>query len=237
VFGFEIRSALADAAGTFWSNQFTFAHSEDGLPANLAPGNQGGYIGLQAHAGAPSIAIFSIWWASEAEAGPGAECVSDIEAWYADDRPWDPPIDDMEDSDPNRQVDGGPFRSCRLKADLQSNVVYRLRLQGDGDGWWSAWLEGEDGAEPALIGRLRVPASWGGIDQEDLNGFMERFTDLPKGCASIAPSDTVFAPAVADDGAATAIAGAGLYGVCEGALKGRTTIAPVAGGGVRVRIK
>jgi hypothetical protein len=66
---------------------------------------------------------------------------------------------------------------------------------------------------------------------------MERFTDLPKGCASIAPSDTVFAPAVADDGAATAIAGAGLYGVCEGALTPRTIITPVDGGGVRVEIE
>lgn len=241
VFGMELRSPLEDAAGTFWANQFDFAHSAGGLPANFSQVDQGGYLGLQAHKGEMPTAIFSIWWASEAEAGPGATCISDIEAWYDDDRPFEPDIETVEGTDPNRQVDGGPFRSCRLKVALETNVAYGLRLQSEGDGWWSAWLdaspEAGGGREAVLIGRLRVPADWGGVSADGVNGFMERFTDLPKGCASIAPSVTVFAPAIADDGAARAEVGAGLYGVCKPALEKRTVIAPVAGGGVSVTIR
>src|SRR4051812_25157673 len=132
------NTPLSNHRGTFWSHQFTFTNSSAGLPPNHRGGEQGGYFGLQVLPDGHHMAIFSIWWASAAQPGAGANCTSAVEMYYLDDKPFQPPISDAAKSDPRRKVDGGPFRSCRLPVNLVAGRKYTLRIwkTGDAGKWW-----------------------------------------------------------------------------------------------------
>jgi hypothetical protein len=177
-YGLRINSPLAGHHGTFWSNQFNFVNSSGGLPANHTGGDQGGYYGVQALPDGTQLAIFSIWWAHDAKPGAGAKCLADVEMWYTDDRPFQPPITDATKSDPRRKVDGGPFRSCRLPVTLSSGVKYRLRIWQTKPGWVGAWLINDATKQEQEIGQLQLPGSWGGLKMGS-DGFMEQFGPMP----------------------------------------------------------
>ena len=193
-YGLRINSSLAAHHGTFWSNQFNFVNSSGGLPANHTGGDQGGYYGVQALPdGRRRSAIFSIWWALDAKPGTGAKCLADVEMWYTDDRPFQPPITDATKSDPRRKVDGGPFRSCRLPVTLGSGVKYRLRIWQTKPGWFGAWLIDDGTKQEREIGQLQLPGKWGGL-KVGSDGFMEQFGPMPQGCGSIPSSNTTYSP-------------------------------------------
>ncbi len=230
---FELRNTSGELAGTFWANNISFHDSASALPANHVGGSQGGYLGVQVKSESESIAIFSIWWALDARPGPGGHCVDEIEAWYTDDRPWEPRIHSMGETDPSRPVAGGPFRSCRLPISLEPNERYRLRLseiadarQPDAPEWWGAWLVKVSTGEESLIGQLLVPGSWGWL-QSGAGGFIEHFGPMPAGCDSIPASSSTFFAALADNSLRSSLS-ASLYGNCEEPLRPRTRIACTA---------
>jgi uncharacterized protein DUF3472 len=230
------NSPLANHHGTFWSHQFTFTNSTAGLPSNHIGGEQGGYFGLQVLPDGHQIAIFSIWWASAAQPGAGASCTSDVEMWYQDDKPFDPPITDAAKTDHRRHVDGGPFRSCRLPVTLAAGRKYRLRIWKVGDPdktagakWWGAWLINDDTKEEQQVGQMEVRSAWGGLSVGS-TGFMEQFGPMPAGCQSIPSSTTTFFPATANAGSFTAKMSTNVYGACENAVKARYHASPSNGG-------
>jgi hypothetical protein len=214
--------------GTFWALNFSFRDSSASTlyPAGYVGGDQGGYVGLQVLDDGSQVAIFSVWWARAAQAGRGATCLRDIEMWYDDDRPFEPPITGVRKVDTSRRSAGGPFMSCRLPVTLTRGAQYRVRigeiadaLQPDADEWWGAWLIGPDGAE-RLIGRIQTPGAWGWLNP-GIGGFIEHFTAMPDGCASIPASRTVLGAAVADGGAYVARPAFGFYGTCGPATAAR----------------
>jgi hypothetical protein len=232
---FELANASGELAGTFWANNINFHDSEVGLPANHVGGAQGGYLGVQVKSATESIAIFSIWWALDARAGAGAQCVDAIEAWYNDDRPFDPPIHSMAESDPTRQVAGGPFRSCRLPINLAANEAYRLRLyeiadarEPDAPEWWGASFINVSTGDEQLIGRVQVPGAWGWLGS-NAGGFIEHFGPMPAGCDSIPASSSTFLATQADNGSVQSSISATLYGKCEASLRRRSNISCAAG--------
>lgn len=233
-FGLVIDALPSNPNGTFWASTFVFHDSADGLPESHIGGDQGSYLGLQMVSAREQLAMFSVWWALEARPGPGAACLGDLEAWYADDRPFDPPIDDMAKTDPARQVDGGPFFSCRLQITLRPGTHYRLRLaEGRDPAWWSAWLIDDDTKEEHLIGDIRVPAAWGRLTSE-VGGFIEHFGPMPKGCDSIPSSTATIAAAVGNDGAAKATVTARNDGACAEDLRPRYLETRLPDGSVQV---
>jgi hypothetical protein len=234
--GLRLNSPVASHHGTFWSNQFNFLNSAKGLPANHTGGDQGGYLGVQALPEGRQMAIVSIWWAVDARPGAGAKCLSDVEMWYTDDRPFQPPITDATKTDPRRKVDGGPFRSCRLPVTLSQSVKYRLRVWQTETGWFGAWLINDATKQEQQIGELKVPRVWGGL--EDGGGFMEQFGPMPNGCSSIPASDTTFFPATADAGSLTAKLSASVaHGACEKEIAARYHALKAGDGTVNVIVR
>ena len=229
-YDFMLANTSAELAGTFWANNISFHNSTSALPANHVGGDQGGYVGVQVKSATESIAIFSIWWALDARPGPGAECVEAVEAWYNDDRPWEPRIHKMSDADPSRPVAGGPFRSCRLPISLEPDKHYRLRLvevadarEPDEPEWWAATFTDISTGTEQYIGQLQVPGSWSWL-QGNAGGFIEHFGPMPQGCESIPATSSAFLAATANNGSATSSMSARLYGQCEAALQPHTTI-------------
>ena len=234
-YGLRLNSPVANHHGTFWSNQFNFVNSSKGLPANHSGGDQGGYLGVQALPEGGQMAIVSIWWALDVRPGPGAKCVSDIEMWYTDDHPFQPPIKDATKTDQHRKVDGGPFRSCRLPVTLSQGVKYRLRVWKTDTGWYGAWLINDTSKQEQQIGELKVPPPWGGL--EDGGGFMEQFGPMPRGCSSIPSSNTTLFPATADSASVTAKLSTSLYGACEKDVTSRYRAVKAADGSVNVIVR
>jgi len=221
----RLNDSLAQKSGTFWANDFSFRYSDMSLPDNHVGGDQGGYVGVQILNSDENIAIFSIWGAVSAEAGAGGSyCLNDIEAWYTDDDPFSPPIADLNSTDPNRQVAGGGFWSCRLPIALEANTNYKLRtwvISGNGDRW-GAWFINTDTGEEWEIGEIQLPESWHWLNSQS-GGFIEHFGPMPNGCDSIPSSDTTYFSPIADDGTNSSIS-ANLYGACVGAVSSRTNI-------------
>lgn len=229
-YDFTLSNTAGDVAGTFWANNFTFHNSTSALPANHVGGDQGGYLGVQVKSATESIAIFSIWWALDARPGPGAECIEAVEAWYGDDRPWEPRIHSMSDTDASRPVAGGPFRSCRLPIDLNPDTPYRLRVvevadarEPDKPEWWAATFTDLSTGTEQYIGQLQVPGSWSWL-QSNAGGFIEHFGPMPDGCGSIQATSSAFLATSADNGAAESFIKARLYGKCAETLKPKTKI-------------
>lgn len=232
---FELGNTSGELAGTFWSNSIRFRNSAAGLPPNHVGGSQGGYLGVQVKSRIESIAIFSIWWALDARPGPGGHCVDQIEAWYNDDRPFDPPIRSMSEVDPSRRVAGGPFRSCRVPIELAVNETYQLRVYEVGDArkpntpeWWGASLVNVSTGKEQAIGQLLVPASWGWLESH-AGGFIEHFGPMPAGCDSIPATSSTFFAATADKGSFESSISANLYGKCKASLHARSNIDCAAG--------
>ncbi|MBT8079150.1 MAG: hypothetical protein KJO31_11290 [Gammaproteobacteria bacterium] len=229
-YDFTLGNTSEELAGTFWANNINFHNSSSALPPNHVGGDQGGYVGVQVKSATESIAIFSIWWALDARPGPDAHCVEAVEAWYNDDRPWEPRIHAMSDTDPSRPVAGGPFRSCRLPISLQPNTPYRLRLvevadarEPDAPEWWGATFTNLSTGEEQWIGQLQVPGSWSWL-QSSAGGFIEHFGPMPAGCDSIPATSSAFLATSANNGDATSSNSARLYGQCEAALQPHTNI-------------
>ncbi len=229
-YDFKLSNTSDELAGTFWANNVTFHDSSVGLPGNHVGGAQGGYLGVQVKSAVESIAIFSLWWALDARPGSGAQCVSAIEAWYTDDRPFDPPIHSISESDPGRRIAGGPFRSCRLPIELEPEVSYRLRLYEVADSrragepeWWGASLVNLSTGDEQVIGQIQVPGSWGWL-QSNAGGFIEHFGPMPAGCNSIPASSSVFRAVKADNDSLTSSISAKIYGACAEALRTRSRI-------------
>jgi hypothetical protein len=228
-FDFVLHDTSSQLAGTFWANNFTFRDSDTSLPSNHVGGDQGGYLGVQIIDSNNSIAIFSVWWAQDAEAGPGATCIDGLEAWYNDSNPFDPPITNINSVDPSRPLAGGPFMSCRLPIDLVSNARYRLRLwvlSEPGD-WWGAWLINVDTGDEQFIGKIQLPNSWQWLNAS-AGGFIEHFGPMPDGCDSIPASESTYFAATADNGITSSLS-ANLYGDCMTPLSSRTNISCASG--------
>lgn len=123
-------------------------------------GGEGGYLGLQTRGdrvdgSTGKMAIFSIWNAVDGD-GPGAMRFSGEGAGW----------------------------SCRIPYRWEAGHSYLLTVAALGDGWWEATVEADGGGvEP--IGRIRVPASWGGLGTwssmwtEYYGGPILRCRDLP----------------------------------------------------------
>jgi hypothetical protein len=227
---FRLDNTSSELAGTFWSNSIRFHNSTADLPSNHVGGSQGGYLGVQVLNETESIAIFSIWWALDARPGPGAHCVDQIEAWYNDDRPFDPPVHTMDEVDASRPLAGGPFRSCRLPIELVAGDTYQLRVvevsdanEPDAPEWWGATLYNVSKDEEQWIGQLQVPGSWGWLEGH-AGGFIEHFGPMPNGCDSIPASSSMFVATTADDGSFTSSISARVYGQCEPSISARSTI-------------
>lgn len=239
-FHLKIRN-LDSLAGTFWANTFTFHNSTAQLPKNHVGGDQGGYLGLQVIDPGSYLAIFSIFWATDAPAnllGPGAQVVRAIEMWYDDAHPFDPPITDPAHTDPNRKVAGGPYLSIRAPVALRSDTKYRLRiwaLANPGKTGWSAYLMDEDAQKEVTIGNLEVPPTWGDIGQNP-GGFMERFKDMPNGCVSIPASTTIYYPATANGGSILSSLSTNVYGACQAEVQPRCLAVKSGDGRVTVTI-
>lgn len=138
-------------------------------------GGEGGYLGLQTRGNrvdgsAGRMAIFSIWGA-EAGDGPGAM----------------------------RFSGEGSGWSCRMPYRWAAGHLYVLTVADAGGGWWEATVRDEEGGPEESIGRIRVPAHWGGLGTwssmwtEYYGGAITRCRDLPY-------SDVVFGTPTADPG-------------------------------------
>jgi hypothetical protein len=101
----------------------------------------GGYLGLQvgSYPNNTKIALFSLWSANGAE---GANCGPFLE--------------------------GGPGYTCRIDPyNWVTGRAYRLRVAAFGEDalgeWWGAWVHDTVTGVDSYVGKIRVPASWGGL--------------------------------------------------------------------------
>ncbi len=129
-------TVLSDPGPTtyFWAHQWWFE------------GGEAAYFGLQAHdrrddGSAGRLAVFSIWSAIGCADNPGCHA----------------------------GVEGAPFWTCRLAYEWVAGRAYRLRVarssRGWRDrGWWSASVTDQATGLETLVGSIRVPRRWGGLD-------------------------------------------------------------------------
>ncbi|HET9444013.1 MAG TPA: hypothetical protein VFO65_11860 [Acidimicrobiales bacterium] len=138
-------------------------------------GGQAGYAGLQTLGSEPTgkIAIFSVWQAEDAE-GPEM---------------------------------AGPFGgegtgfTARIAYRWQPGATYRLVVASPAPGTWEARVADEAAGEERLVGRIRVPAAWGGLRDASVM-WTERYSGPLAGCADIRHASAVFSTPSADDGVA-----------------------------------
>jgi hypothetical protein len=100
-----------------------------------------GYFGLQAHdlrddGSRGRLAVFSIWSAVGCADNPGCHA----------------------------GVEGARFWTCRLAYEWVAGRAYRLRVGRTAKRWWSASVTDLDSGERTLVGSIRVPWLWGGLD-------------------------------------------------------------------------
>jgi hypothetical protein len=226
----ELLTLSEDQSGTFWANSLRFMGSETSpqYPVNYVGGRQGGYLGLQINTPTRHTAMFSLWWALDAEPGPNAECLHGMEMWYLDDRPFEPPIAELSDVDTTRRTAGGPFYSCRLGVTIEADKRYTLRVWEVSDAeqpnepeWWGAWLINETDGTEEYIGKIQVPGNWGWLSG-DTGGFIEHFGPMPAGCDSIPASEARIYATRADGGLFTSSLALRTYGACQAAIDPRT---------------
>ena len=224
-YDFSLGSNPDTRVGTFLSFNAKFNNSDKDLPPYHVGGIQGGYFGVQVLSPGVYQAIFSIWWALAAEAGPEGQTVDNVEAWYSDDDPWNPPITNPP-WPTGRKWAGGPFRSCRTPISLEENTNYRIRIweESQGNGWWGSWLINLSTNEQQFIGKIQVPAHWGRLNGDHAGGFMEFFNAMPNGCDSIPGSTTSILNGKANNGTQTGKTSVNLYGQCEQNLSPRTSL-------------
>jgi hypothetical protein len=119
----------------------------------------GGYLGLQvgSYPNNTKIALFSLWSANGAE---GANCGPFLE--------------------------GGPGYTCRIDPyNWVTGRAYRLRVAAFGEDalgeWWGAWVHDTVTGVDSYVGKIRVPASWGGLYPWSVS-WTEYFGTQPKTC-------------------------------------------------------
>jgi hypothetical protein len=144
-------TVLHDPGATtyFWAHQWWFQ------------GGDAAYFGLQAHdlrddGSRGKLAVFSIWSATGCADNPGC----------------------------HGGVEGSGFWTCRLAYDWAPGRTYGLRVarraelepapaqerrrwwrpQRREPGWWSAWVTDRSSGEVTLVGSIRVPSRWRGLD-------------------------------------------------------------------------
>jgi hypothetical protein len=125
----------------------TFFQFED-----VGMGSNGGYIGLQSDIYGKRV-MFSVWGATGAESS-GLRC---------DDGPFE---------------EDGPGYQAFCNYDWRPGRTYRISLAPTTGSRWEGRICGVSSATPAggclLIGRIRVPDTWGGtIDGHDMHNFTE----------------------------------------------------------------
>ncbi len=100
-----------------------------------------GYFGLQAHdlrddGSTGRLAVFSIWSAVGCADNPGCHA----------------------------GVEGQRFWTCRLAYDWEAGRAYQLRIASTDRAWWSATVTDQARGSETLVGSIRVPRRWGGLD-------------------------------------------------------------------------
>lgn len=100
-----------------------------------------GYFGLQAHdrrddGTTGKLAVFSIWGAVGCADNPGCHA----------------------------GVEGARFWTCRLGYEWAAGRAYRLRVAMTDRRWWSASVTDLETGSSTLVGSIRVPRWWGGLD-------------------------------------------------------------------------
>lgn|GEM_PF-1870900 len=161
--------------GYFWSHQFWLV------------GGEAGYLGLQTRGSDPpgKIAIFSVWKAVAAE-GPAVAAPFSGE---------------------------GEGQTVRIPFAWVVGSAYRLRVTSAGGGTWEAWVgpaAAADGGRPTpvdpapaggdtLVGRIRVPASWGGLQASSVM-WTERYSGPLSSCADLRRAEALFSAPTADRG-------------------------------------
>jgi hypothetical protein len=134
-------------------------------------GGEAAYVGLQTLGAEPrgKIAIFSVWGAMAAE-GPAM---------------------------------AGPFagegsgQTARIPYRWRPGDAYRLWIAATGGGTWEAGVADAATGEKQPIGRIRVPARWGGLTDFSIM-WTERYSAPAPSCAAIRHSSARFTTPVAD---------------------------------------
>jgi len=157
---FTIESAPPDASNLYWAQQFYTSTTVD----------HGGYVGLQTGGNingvlVGKIAIFSIWNADAAEAGPGATA---------------------------QTFDGeGIGYSVRIPYAWKAGVGYRFRVEKDGALWWKATLVDTSTGSSTYIGRIRITQD---VPLQPVwVAFTEYYTGLAD-CAAVPHARVAFSP-------------------------------------------
>jgi hypothetical protein len=85
----------------------------------------------------------------------------------------------------------GTGLSVRIRYDWVPGRRERLTLRADGDGWWRA------GIGDRLVGRIRVPGSWGGLGTTSIM-WTERYAPALRSCADVGRAVAWFGEPEAD---------------------------------------
>jgi len=185
----------------YWAHQFHFKNGDGGYMGLQTNGHmQGEWVG--------KMAIFSIWDALAAEPGPGAsseEFTGEGEGW-----------------------------SCRKKYNWVEGHTYCLRVETRGideqdNEWWGAWVVDTSTEQETLIGKIKVPVSWQGL--EDYSVVWVEYYGQVNGCNSIPYAEARFEQSTANDGSYLPI---GLTTVI-GTICSNTIIIPLANKGVNFK--
>lgn len=180
-----------------WASSGDFNNFEILLTINIDPGIQStyywahqfhyknekvAYMGLQTNGimhgqWVGKMAIFSIWDALEAEPGPGASC-----EWFTGE---------------------GEGWSCRKKYNWVEGHTYGLRIKKEGvdeqqNEWWGAYIIEIITSEEIFLGRIKVPAFWGGLD--DYTAVWVEYYGKVVDCNSIPYAEARFEQPTANDG-------------------------------------
>ena len=153
----------------YWAHQFPF---KDG---------DGGYMGLQINGYISGLgpvgkmAIFSIWDALDAEAGPGAHC----EEFGGEGEGW----------------------SCRKQFNWVEGHTYGLRVKFEGldeqqNKWWGAYIIDKTISEETFLGKIKVPYNWKGLDNSVV--WVEYYGEV-NGCRAIPHAKVRFEQPMADN--------------------------------------
>ncbi len=137
----------------FWAHQFFFEHGS---------GDDGAYLGLQTRGIAfgrdvGKMAIYSVWNAVDAVAGPGATF--------------------------ERFGNEGSGYSIRLPYQYQQGVTYRFRVSREGSGWWGVTLRDMSSGGEVSVGRILGKATWSGLSSYVAN-FTEGYSRVSS-CAAL----------------------------------------------------
>jgi len=154
----------------FWAHQFHFKNEEVG------------YIGLQTNGviygeWVGKMAIFSMWDALEAEPGPGVSC-----EWFT----WE-----------------GYGWECKKKYNWVEGHTYCLRIEACGvdeqeNEWWGAWIIDTSTSEEMFLGKIKVPASWQGMD--DYSAVWVEYYGQVNDCDSMTYAKARFEQPTANNG-------------------------------------